>query len=191
MYKGCVGQEIFYCSLCQSQLRSSDFEKNKGYKLDLDAVCLACAPVALKSFPPHKREQLERAMTGAGTKSSSSMPASTPRSGTGRVPLATSTPKSGTGRIPMANPPPSTRRSTAAEDKTLKPLMLGLCIAGLLIVAGVFSMSRRRPVEDHHVLLRPVHRHEPLLIVHHPDDLHPGCEVLLHLAQEGLILVVG
>ncbi len=151
MYKQCVGQEIFYCSVCQSQLRSSDFDKGKAYKLDLDAVCVACAPAALKTFPAHKLEQLQKAMAAGTSKSSSSsaLPASTPRTGTGRVPLATSTPKSGTGRVPLASSPTSTRRvNTASEEKNLKPLLLGLAIAAVLIVGGLLSLSGRRPVEE-------------------------------------------
>src|SRR5436190_8079829 len=144
MYKGCVGQEIFYCSLCQSQLRSSDFEKGKGYRLDLEAVCAACAPAALKSFPPHKREQLENAMASprSGT-GRVPVATSTPKSGTGRVPLATSTPKSGTGRVPLATPAAGTRRSSAGDDRNPKPLLLGFGIAVALILGGVYSLSRR------------------------------------------------
>jgi hypothetical protein len=165
MYKQCVGQEIFYCTVCQSQLRSSDFDKGKAYKLDLDAVCTACAPAALKTFPAHKLEQLQKAMAAGTSKSSSSsaLPASTPRtgtgrvplatstpkSGTGRVPLATSTPKSGTGRVPLAASPTSTRRANAAADeKNLKPLLLGLAIAAVLIVGGLLSLGGRHPAAE-------------------------------------------
>lgn len=150
-----MGQEIFYCSICQSQLRSSDFDKGKGYKLDLDAVCAPCAPEALKSFPDHKREQLERAMAGVAPKSAP--PAgSTPRSGTGRMPLATSTPKSGTGRVPVATAPASTRRNVAAGDNSLKPVLLGVAIAAALIVGGIVSMSGRRPAtEDRESIIPP------------------------------------
>lgn len=150
-----MGQEIFYCSVCQSQLRSSDFEKAKAYKLDLDAVCASCAPAALKTFPEHKREQLEKAM--APLSKPAAMPTSTPRSGTGRVPLATSTPKSGTGRVPLASAPASTRRSVAApDDKNLKLVLLGVAIAGALIVGGLLSMGKSRPPEERESRPTPV-----------------------------------
>ncbi|HZE95999.1 MAG TPA: hypothetical protein VE981_03135 [Planctomycetota bacterium] len=159
-----MGQEIFYCSICQSQLRSSDFERGKGYKLESDAVCVSCAISALASFPAHKREQLEQAMAGTPPRTASAygMPSpttprkgtghvplapSTPKSGTGRGPLATSTPKSGTGRMPLATPPSATHRALD-NDKNLKPLLLGIGIAAVCIIAGIYSLSTRHAPED-------------------------------------------
>ena len=57
-----MGQEIFYCSACQTQLRSADFEKGKAHKLlGLDAICAKCVPEALKTLPPEKLAALQKA----------------------------------------------------------------------------------------------------------------------------------
>lgn len=153
-----MGQEIFYCSGCQNQLRSSDFEKGKGYKLlGLEAICAKCAPEALKTLPPDKLQALRNAMAGppdvpaSSPKSGTSrvpLATSTPKAGTGRVPLATSTPKSGTGRVPLASSPASTRRIAAADgEKTLKPLLLGVGVVGLILIGALVTMSGR-PAPD-------------------------------------------
>jgi hypothetical protein len=39
-----MGREIVYCSTCQTQLRSSDFEKSGAIRIDGQAYCKACAP---------------------------------------------------------------------------------------------------------------------------------------------------
>ena len=132
-----MGQEIFYCSGCQTQLRSSDFEKGKAYKLlGLDALCSKCVPEAMKTLPPEKLAALQKAMGGSAPPASS-----TPKSGTGRVPLATSTPRSGTGRVPLASPA-STRKMAAVEgEKNLKPVILIAALLGIGIVGALVAFS--------------------------------------------------
>lgn len=139
-----MGQEIFYCSGCQTQLRSSDFEKGKAYKLlGLDAICAKCAPEALKTLPPEKLAALQKAMAGSGPPASS-----TPKSGTGRVPLATSTPKSGTGRVPLAASPSSTRKlPVVGEERNLKPVILIAVVLAVAVVGAVVALGGRKMPE--------------------------------------------
>ena len=139
-----MGQEIFYCSGCQNQLRSSDFEKGKGYKLlGLEAICAKCAPEALKTLPPEKLQALQKAMNA-----SAEPPTSTPKTGTGRVPVATSTPRSGTGRVPLAAPPSSTRgMAVVGDEKSLKPVLLFVAGAVVLGLLAFFALNSRTPAE--------------------------------------------
>jgi hypothetical protein len=146
-----VGQEIFYCSGCQTQLRSVDFEKGRAYKLlGLDAICAKCVPDALKALPPEKLQALQKAMAGNSKSGTARVPlaTSTPKSGTGRVPLATSTPKSGTGRIPLAATPASTRKiPIVGEEKNLKPVVFVAVAIAIAILAALFALSGRKPSE--------------------------------------------
>src|ERR1043165_8851564 len=122
MYKECMGQEILYCSSCQNQLRSAEFEKGKAFRVGAEAICAKCAPEALKTLPSEKRDALQKSMMGEPPPTTPK--GGTPKSGTGRVPIVASTPRSGTGRIPLANAPPSTRRG-AASSKSAAPLVIG------------------------------------------------------------------
>jgi hypothetical protein len=132
-----VGQEIFYCSGCRTQLRSADFEKGKAYKLPgLDALCAKCVPEALQSLAPEKLQALQKAMAAA------------PKRGTERVPLATSTPKAGTGRIPLAATPSSTRRiPVVGEEKNLKPVILVAVLIAIAILGALTAMVGRKTPE--------------------------------------------
>lgn len=53
-----MGQEIFYCSKCQVQLRSADFEKEKAYRLNGAVSCSKCARDLVHSLPPETIKQL-------------------------------------------------------------------------------------------------------------------------------------
>jgi len=53
-----MGQEILYCSKCQTQLRSADFEKGTAVHLEGQAHCKKCARDAVKSLPAEKQAQL-------------------------------------------------------------------------------------------------------------------------------------
>jgi hypothetical protein len=53
-----MGQEILYCSKCQTQLRSADFEKEKAYRLHNSVFCTKCARESVRSLPPETIHQL-------------------------------------------------------------------------------------------------------------------------------------
>ncbi|HEV3026112.1 MAG TPA: hypothetical protein VG457_00985, partial [Planctomycetota bacterium] len=53
-----MGQEIVYCSRCQTQLRTADFEKGVGVHLEGQAYCKKCARDAVSSLPAEKQAQL-------------------------------------------------------------------------------------------------------------------------------------
>jgi hypothetical protein len=123
-----MGQEIVYCVSCQTQLRSADFEKGQALKFGTESVCKKCAPEAVKSLPPHKAQTLQKAMETASLEKPLPLPASTPRSGTSRIPHAT----------------PPTRRVIAAGKSSGAILGLGVGAAALLVVA-FFSLSSVKP----------------------------------------------
>jgi len=124
-----VGQEIFYCSGCQTQLRSSDFEKGKAYKLlGLDAICAKCAPEAMKTLPPEKLAALQKAMAGSG-------------------PPPTSTPKSGTGRVPLVSPSSTRKIPVVGVEKGFKPIILILVVLAIAVVGAVAALGGRTPAD--------------------------------------------
>jgi hypothetical protein len=47
-----MGQEIVYCSKCQTRLRGSDFESRKAYRIGPAVCCAKCAPDVLHTLPP-------------------------------------------------------------------------------------------------------------------------------------------
>jgi hypothetical protein len=53
-----MGQEILYCSKCQVQLRSADFEKQKAYRLHNSVYCAKCARESIHSLPPETVKKL-------------------------------------------------------------------------------------------------------------------------------------
>jgi hypothetical protein len=53
-----MGQEILYCSKCQTQLRSADFDKQKAYRLHQSVYCLKCARDSVHALPPETIQQL-------------------------------------------------------------------------------------------------------------------------------------
>lgn len=53
-----MGQEILYCSKCQTQLRSADFDKQKAYRLHNSVFCLKCARDSVHALPPATIQQL-------------------------------------------------------------------------------------------------------------------------------------
>lgn len=66
-----MGQAILYCFRCSTQLRDSQFEQGKAYRIDNFAVCAACAPEAVKSLPPESVQKLLDLLAGKEKKGSS------------------------------------------------------------------------------------------------------------------------
>ncbi len=52
-----MGQEIFYCCKCNSQIRSADFEKGQGLRIGPRACCAQCAPAVLAELSPRERAE--------------------------------------------------------------------------------------------------------------------------------------
>ncbi|HLY07966.1 MAG TPA: hypothetical protein VKW04_01555 [Planctomycetota bacterium] len=138
-----MGQEILYCLGCRNQLRSSDFEKRKAFKISgLEAVCSSCAPRSLRELPEEKAAALKAAMEAAPP-----TPSSTSKSGTARIPVSTSTPKSGTGRVPLAQPPPPARAPQEPDGGSLKMILIILAGAALATGMGLLLSSRPPTLE--------------------------------------------
>ncbi len=55
-----MGQEIFYCCHCQTQIRSADFTKGGALKLGDRTCCVRCGPTLLATLTPKEQEQFFR-----------------------------------------------------------------------------------------------------------------------------------
>jgi hypothetical protein len=86
-----MGQEILYCSKCQTRLLGSEFEKGKAFRIGDKAACAPCARELLAALPPREREAILAASAKDPRRTSSPslqairpapMPAETPRGGT-------------------------------------------------------------------------------------------------------------
>src|SRR5260221_3386631 len=65
-----MGQAILYCFRCSTQLRDSQFEQGKAYRIDNFAICAGCAPEAVKSLPPESVQKLRDLLAGKEKKGS-------------------------------------------------------------------------------------------------------------------------
>jgi hypothetical protein len=86
-----MGQEIRYCSRCQTRLLGSEFEKGKAFKFGDKSACAACAKEMLAALPEAEREAVLAANRDARKASSGrlatqqlpeSLPSETPSRGT-------------------------------------------------------------------------------------------------------------
>jgi hypothetical protein len=127
-----MGQEIVYCVLCQTQLRSADFEKGNAFKFGLDSVCKKCAPEAVKSLPPEKIQALLK-----------SMEAVSPGKPLPDVQAPAANPRKGTARIPLATPPSG--RNVAPESPSGTVIGLAAAGGGLLLLIAIFTISSTKP----------------------------------------------
>jgi hypothetical protein len=53
-----MGNAILYCFNCNTQLRESQFEQGKAYRIDTWVCCQECAPIAIKQLPPERVQLL-------------------------------------------------------------------------------------------------------------------------------------
>jgi hypothetical protein len=58
-----MGQEIFYCTVCQKQIRSSDLESGKAFKLENRNFCLTCGPEMLRTLPKDRVKDIWKDIT--------------------------------------------------------------------------------------------------------------------------------
>ncbi len=138
-----MGQEIVYCSSCQTRLVQAEFEKDKAFWIDHRACCRKCLPKFLESLPPDKR----------GVSADKIILATEPE----KRPPGTSTPKRGTEYI---------AKIPAPADSSGPPLaILGGLAAVVLLVVAVFTVGSSGPAEK-----TSARRPEPLV---NPPALRP------------------
>jgi hypothetical protein len=128
-----MGQEIFYCFNCQTQLRTADFERGSAFRIESRVVCTKCSKSALELLPPEKVQALLQAA------------ATTPE--TRRIQSAAPS-RSSTTAIPQIRNP----RSPGMEPSTLGLVLGGVGIIGaallvLLSAAGGHRNERPAPAE--------------------------------------------
>jgi hypothetical protein len=58
-----MGQEIFYCAVCQKQVRSADFENGQAFKLENKHYCFTCGPEMLRSLPKARVKEILKDIT--------------------------------------------------------------------------------------------------------------------------------
>jgi len=109
-----MGQEIVYCSSCQTRLVQAEFEKEKAFWIDHRACCKKCLPQFLESLPPERR----------GISAEKINLASEPE----KRPPGTKTPKRGTEYITKIPPPTGSSGPPVA-------ILGGLAAVVVLVVA--------------------------------------------------------
>ena len=138
-----MGQEILYCSKCQTQLRSADFEKEKAYRLHNSVFCHKCARESVRSLPPETIQQLIGQIArqeGAAEKKNSS---------TSRILRVV--------EIRPAKALPL-RRAAGTEAPPLGPagwIIVGILVAGA-VFAGVFVSGSSEPKSASRVAPPPI-----------------------------------
>src|SRR5215831_6022654 len=113
-----MGQEILYCCICQSQLRSANFEKGTAFHLDGKPYCKRCVPAdRLKAL-------LQETATSAPAEPT---PAARSAGETGRLAI-----------LPSPSPAPAPEKSSAGM---IAAVLAGL--AGLGIVIAILASAGR------------------------------------------------
>jgi hypothetical protein len=116
-----MGQAIVYCSNCSAQLRGSDFESRKAFKVDDLNFCLKCYEEVVGSAPPPAPAPLP--------------PASTKN----RIPIPSKT-SHGTTSISIVPPGPAPE-----SNATLYGILGAIGVAVLLLLGFVMSGGNDRP----------------------------------------------
>jgi hypothetical protein len=62
-----MGREILYCTTCQTQLRESDFEKDRAFRIQNRAFCVDCAQGQIASLSPDQMKALLRKIADPST----------------------------------------------------------------------------------------------------------------------------
>jgi hypothetical protein len=79
-----MGNEIFYCSVCRQQIRSSDLEGGRAFQLENRHFCLTCGPEVLRTLPKEKVQGIFKTIT-TPSKASPPSPAAPLRSSSTRM----------------------------------------------------------------------------------------------------------
>lgn len=58
-----MGNEITYCDVCREQIRTSDFDSGRAFRLDSRNFCLKCGPEALRTLPKDRVKDLFRTLS--------------------------------------------------------------------------------------------------------------------------------
>ncbi|HEX7898598.1 MAG TPA: hypothetical protein VF950_12610 [Planctomycetota bacterium] len=87
-----MGREILYCTGCQTQLRETDFEKDRAFRIQNRAYCVVCAQSQLTSLSPDQMKALLRKVADPSTAPATARAVARPSSSskTPRPPVARS-----------------------------------------------------------------------------------------------------
>jgi hypothetical protein len=121
-----MGQEIVYCSVCQTRLLEAEFEKRKALWIDHRACCKRCVPMMLEALPPEKKQLAAQELR---------LPPPSERKL-----LSPESPKKGTERI---SKPPT---AAFAGPASVPPIVIVAGVAAVLVLGGlILSMSSSAP----------------------------------------------
>jgi len=149
-----MGQEILYCSKCQTRMTGADFEKGQAFRIADEAVCLNCAREIMASLSPKEKE----AILAASARSSRKIPAFHPAAA---EPAAKS--KSTVRRLPPAKP----------RGKPLVPwILVSLGIAAVLALL-VWALHRPAPRDDADFPMPPPPPPPPSVRINPPPPTPP------------------
>jgi hypothetical protein len=114
-----MGHEIYYCSVCREQIRSSDFDSGKAFQLENRRFCLKCGPEVLRTLPKDKVKDIFRTIAGPAKP----------------TPVET----------PEAPPPRSAPSRNAAPQRPIKSWVIPAAVAGVLVGIVGFGLLLRSP----------------------------------------------
>jgi hypothetical protein len=130
-----MGQEILYCSKCQIQLRTLDFEKEKAYRINGIVSCFKCAREVIHSLPP---ETIKRLIAEIATKEEAAEKKNSSTSRILRV-AELKPPRPHTARTLAASPP----RGLTGGLVAAVVVGAGVLLAALLLMTSGSEPSRR------------------------------------------------
>ena len=128
-----MGNEIVYCSKCQTRLLNADFERGTAFKIEGIASCDKCSADVLKLLPPEKIQDFLHQMAKAKKKAEPSIPETENRRAMAALPVVPAVPKTRQG-------PTSSEGLRAAAW-----IGMGLGAAGLIAVIFLATRSSDRP----------------------------------------------
>ncbi len=85
-----MGREILYCTSCQTQLRESDFEKDRAFRIQNRPYCVDCAQGQIASLTPEQMKALLRKIADPSMTPAKPLPRPISSSKTPRPPAARS-----------------------------------------------------------------------------------------------------
>jgi hypothetical protein len=165
-----MGNEIVYCTQCQSRLLAADFDRGKAVWSSERPYCATCIMGMVAALGPEEEQRiLEQLAKKRAIHSGAALAPETPRRGTAR--------KSSTSRIPIVK---TERRAVGGAGSGPSPIALffaGVALVVVVLLAAMLSGGSQRPAETS----RKVER-TPELPVREPVGPKPPAETPRDLA---------
>src|SRR5688572_28801401 len=128
-----MGQEIVYCSRCQSRLLSSAFESGKAFYIDGKPSCVECVLGRLSELSPDEEARVLKTLEERRG------PAPTSKAGT---PVRSGKRKTSTAHIPHVK---AERRAAGPRPGSTAAVLAAVGAAALVVLAVLALSIRPRP----------------------------------------------